>query len=107
MVIFISLKFLTLEWEISKTIWLIEVSDGSFCFAFFKLFHLSLTYFLTGLSLQESDIRLPPTLTFVAAKQLDAQNIPSQNTLHKLCEVREKICSTSEDVQYKRGTSSV
>ena len=37
----ILLKFLTLEWDISRTIWRIEVSDGLF-FAFFMLFHLSL-----------------------------------------------------------------
>ena len=34
----------------SRTIWRIEVSDGS-SFAFFMLFHLSLTFFSTGASL--------------------------------------------------------
>ena len=37
-------KFLTLKWNISRTIWSTEVGDGSF-FAFFTLFHLSLTFF--------------------------------------------------------------
>ena len=32
----ILLKFLTLKWDISRTIWRIEVSDGSF---FFFIFH--------------------------------------------------------------------
>ena len=36
-------KFLTLKWNISRTIWRIEVGDDSF-FAFFALFHLSLTF---------------------------------------------------------------
>ena len=40
----ILLKFLTLKWNISRTIGRIEVGDGSF-FAFFTLFHLSLTFF--------------------------------------------------------------
>ena len=40
-------KFLTLKWDISRTIWCIEVSNGScfFFLAFFTLFHLSLTFF--------------------------------------------------------------
>ena len=38
-------KFLTLKWNISRTIWRIEVGDGSFFFSFFTLFHLSLTFF--------------------------------------------------------------
>ena len=38
-------KFLPLKWNISRTIWRIEVGDGSFFFAFFTLFHLSLTFF--------------------------------------------------------------
>ena len=38
-------KFLTLKWNISRTIWRIEVGDGSGFFAFFTLFHLSLTFF--------------------------------------------------------------
>ena len=38
-------KFLTLKWNISRTIWCIEVGDGSFFFSFFMLFHLSLTFF--------------------------------------------------------------
>ena len=37
-------KFLTLKWNISRTIWRIEVGDGSF-FAFFTLLHLNLTLF--------------------------------------------------------------
>ena len=37
-------KFLTLKWNISRTIWRIEVGNGSF-FAFFTLFHLSLLFF--------------------------------------------------------------
>ena len=37
-------KFLNLKWNISRTIWRIEVCNGSF-FAFFTLFHLSLTFF--------------------------------------------------------------
>ena len=37
-------KFLTLKWNISRTVWRIEVGDGSF-FAFFTFFHLSLTFF--------------------------------------------------------------
>ena len=37
-------EFLTLKWNISRTIWRIEVGDGSF-FAFFTSFHLSLTFF--------------------------------------------------------------
>ena len=37
-------KFLTLKWNISRTIWRIDVGDGSF-FAFFTLFHLSSTFF--------------------------------------------------------------
>ena len=44
MVTSILLKFLTLEWDILKTIKRIKVSDGSFS-AFFRLFYLSLTYF--------------------------------------------------------------
>ena len=40
----ILLKFLTLKWDNSGTIWCIEVIDGSF-FALFMLFHLSLTFF--------------------------------------------------------------
>ena len=47
----ILLKFLTLGWDISRTIWRIEVSDGSSVFAFFALYYLSLTYFSTGGSL--------------------------------------------------------
>ena len=39
----ILLKLLTLKWNISRTIWRIEVGDGSF-FALFVLFHLSLTF---------------------------------------------------------------
>ena len=46
MATFILLKLLTLEWDISRTIWRIEVSDGSFL-AIFTLFHLSLTFFRT------------------------------------------------------------
>ena len=38
-------KFLNLKWNILRTIWHIEVGDGSFFFAFFTLFHLSLTFF--------------------------------------------------------------
>ena len=41
----ILLKFLTLKWNISRTIWCIEVGDGSLCFSFFTLFHLSVTFF--------------------------------------------------------------
>ena len=37
-------KFLTLKWNILRTIWHIEVGDGSF-FAFFMLFHLVLAFF--------------------------------------------------------------
>ena len=33
----ILLKFLTLKWEISRTIWLIEVNDGSFSCIFHAL----------------------------------------------------------------------
>ena len=40
----ILLKFQTLKWNISRTIWHIEVGDGSF-FPFFTVFHLSLTFF--------------------------------------------------------------
>ena len=40
----ILLKFLILKWDIWRTIWRIEVSDGSF-FLFFALFHLSFTFF--------------------------------------------------------------
>ena len=40
-------KFLTLKWNISRTIWRNEVGDGSF-FAFFTLFHLSLIIYNTG-----------------------------------------------------------
>ena len=35
MVMSILLKLQTLEWDISRTIWRIEVSDGSFC----RIFH--------------------------------------------------------------------
>ena len=42
----ILLKFLTLKWNILRTIGRIEVGDGScFFFAFFRLFHLSLSFF--------------------------------------------------------------
>ena len=41
----ILLKFLTLKWNISRTIGRIEVGDGSFFLAFFTLFHLSFTFF--------------------------------------------------------------
>ena len=41
----ILLKFLTLKWDISRTIWRIEVSDGSFFFSFLTLFHLSVIFF--------------------------------------------------------------
>ena len=37
MVTSILLKFLTLKWNISRTIWRIEVSDGSFFFIFHAL----------------------------------------------------------------------
>ena len=43
------LKFLTLEWDISRKIWRIEVSDVSFFFIFHAL--LSVTCFLAGVSL--------------------------------------------------------
>ena len=33
------------EMDISRTIWRIEVSNGSFFFTFFTVFHLSLTFF--------------------------------------------------------------
>ena len=39
------------EMDISRTIWRIKVGDGSFFFAFFTLFHLSLTFLSTGGSL--------------------------------------------------------
>ena len=45
MATFILLKFPTLEWDISRTIWRIEVSDSSYFFSFFTLFHLSLAFF--------------------------------------------------------------
>ena len=38
------------DFQISRTIWCIEVSDGSF-FTFFTLFHLSVTFFSNGVSL--------------------------------------------------------
>ena len=38
------------EMGISRTTWRIEVSEG-FSFSFFALFHLSLTYFLSGVAL--------------------------------------------------------
>ena len=41
----ILLKLLTLEWDISITIWRTEVSDGSIFFTFFTLFHLSSIFF--------------------------------------------------------------
>ena len=46
----ISPKFLTSKWNISRTIWRIEVNDGSF-FAFLTLLHLSLIFLPTGGSL--------------------------------------------------------
>ena len=45
MAMFVLPKFLTLKWNISRTIWRIRVGNGSFFFAFFTLFHLSLTFF--------------------------------------------------------------
>ena len=39
----ILLKFVTLGWDISRTIWCIEVSESSF-FAFFTLFHFKLFF---------------------------------------------------------------
>ena len=42
-------EFLTLECDISRTILGIEVSEGS-CFFIFALFHLSLTYFVSGVA---------------------------------------------------------
>ena len=38
-------KFLTLKWNVPRTLWRIEVGDGFFFFSFFMLFHLSLTLF--------------------------------------------------------------
>ena len=43
-------KFLTLKWNISRTIWLIEVGDGSFL-AFFHALSFELNFFSTGGSL--------------------------------------------------------
>ena len=54
MATFILLKFLTLKWNISRTIWRIEVGDGSFSCIFHALsFELNLFF----------DRRFPLTLT--------------------------------------------
>ena len=48
----ILLRFLTLKWDISRTIWRIEVSDGSlFFFCIFHTLSFELDFFSTGVSL--------------------------------------------------------
>ena len=54
---FILLKLLTLEWDISRTVWRIEITDGSF-FACFMLFHLSLTFFSNGKAFKISNVSI-------------------------------------------------
>ena len=51
----ILLKFLTLKWDISRTIWQIEVSDGSF-FCIFHVLSFELNFVSTRVSLQEYPI---------------------------------------------------
>ena len=41
----ISLKFVTLKWNISRTIWRIEVGDGSFFFCIFHALSFELNFF--------------------------------------------------------------
>ena len=41
----ILLKFLTLKWNISRTIWCIEVGDGSFFFCIFHALSFELNFF--------------------------------------------------------------
>ena len=50
-------RFLTSKRNISRTIWCIQVGDGpGFFLAFFMLFHLSLTFLSTGVSLLKAKI---------------------------------------------------
>ena len=63
MVTSILLKLLTLKWDISRTIWLIVVGDGSFFFSFFTLFHMSVTFFRPELRFPLSLLLLDLCLT--------------------------------------------
>ena len=57
------------EWDISRTIWHIEVSDGSF-FVFFTLFHLSLTFFDRSFPLSENEAETYKVATSISLKFL-------------------------------------
>ena len=63
MAISILLKFLTLKWDISRTIWRIEVSDGSLFLHFSRYFISAKPFF---------DQSLPLTLTADIKNSLSA-----------------------------------
>ena len=52
----IMLKLLTLKWDTSRTVWHIEVSDGSFFFIFHAL-SFELNFFRPEFSFKENAIR--------------------------------------------------
>ena len=90
-----------MEWNISRTIWPIEVGDGSFFFfAFFTFFHLSLTFFrpevpfkLSSVFLVSMDLENIITLVFTGLSLILHLALHIANFRRSCCKCFAAICT--------------